>query len=79
MLVVDRLTEDVRRLRVAAGGILEGGICLLGDDGFLPAGISSPYRYFIDRANGGVPAERELFFDFIEVPEFWEIRAAGNR
>ena len=79
MLVVDRLTEDVRRLREAAGGILEGGICLLGDDGFLPAGISSPYRYFIDRANGGAPAARELFFDFIKVPEFWEIRADGNR
>ena len=74
MIIVDRFTEDVRRLWETERDIL-GGMCLLRDDGFLPKDIFSPYEYFIARANGGIPVERELFFDFIEVPEFWEIRA----
>ncbi|MBI5975596.1 accessory Sec system glycosylation chaperone GtfB [Staphylococcus canis] len=44
------------------------------DDGFLPAEIQTPYRFFADaptNQNG-----RPLYFNEVEVPHFWEIE--GN-
>ena len=44
------------------------------DDGFLPNGMLSPYRYYVD---GGVFTQREetpLLANFITVPDLWEIR-----
>lgn len=88
MIVADKLTEDVRQFSRAwmrafgnqGPGLAKGagGISVLEDNGFLPEGITSPYEYFLARENGGIPEERELFFNFIQVPEYWEIRT-GNR
>ena len=47
MIIVDRFTEDVRRLWETERDIL-GGMCLLRDDGFLPKDIFSPYEDFIE-------------------------------
>lgn len=43
------------------------------DNGFLPEDVTSPYQYFtgFDKAQG-----QPLYFNAIEVPEFWEI--TGN-
>lgn len=88
MIAADKLTEDVRQFSRAwmrafgnqgpgpAKGA--GGISVLEDNGFLPEGITSPYEYFLARENGCSPEERDLFFNFIQVPEYWEIRT-GNR
>ena len=88
MIAADKLTEDVRQFSRAwmrafgnqgpGPAKWAGGISVLEDNGFLPEGITSPYEYFLARENGGIPEERELFFNFIQVPEYWEIRT-GNR
>ena len=48
----------------------------LEDDGFLPEGVESPYRYF-----GGWKREKQvvpLYFSRLEVPDLWEIRSTGT-
>ncbi len=52
---------------------------VLKDDGFLPDHVLLPYEYFVYGAPHEVPKKRELYYDFIEVPAFWEIRAAGSQ
>lgn len=52
-------------------------IVVLEDNGFLPDQISSPYKYFVYEKNREALKEKELYYNFLEVPEFWEIRLSG--
>lgn len=75
--IFDRWTESDRH---TYAGCFENGerntVIALQDDGFLPAGAVSPYRYFVQEALGVPLKEMEeapLFADLLEVPELWEI------
>lgn len=48
----------------------------INDDGFLPDDVTSPFLFFtgFDRAEG-----RPIYFNEIEVPEYWEICANNNQ
>ena len=49
---------------------------VINDDGFLPDDVTSPYLFFtgFDKAKG-----RPLYFNEIEVPDFWEIASNNNQ
>ncbi len=49
-------------------------VVALEDDGFLPEGVISPYEYYILKQNQEIHLERKLHYNFLEIPEFWEIR-----
>lgn len=49
-------------------------IIVLQDDGFLPAGTISPYRFYVQEDMCQQKAENPLFADLLEVPDLWEIR-----
>lgn len=44
------------------------------DDGFLPTGVVSPYRYFCDGAVFTQKDETPLYADYVTVPDLYEIR-----
>lgn len=56
---------------------LECQIVALEDDGFLPEGIISPYEYFILKQNREVHVEKMMHYNFLNIPEFWEICPNG--
>lgn len=45
------------------------------DDGFLAQDEMSPYRYFISKQNRHQREEKNLYYIFLPVPKYWEIRA----
>lgn len=51
---------------------------VLGMDGFLPEGILSPYEFFTYGSRQEGFAEKDLFYNFIPLPEFWEVRLIGG-
>ncbi|KAI4443218.1 accessory Sec system glycosyltransferase GtfB [Schaedlerella arabinosiphila] len=74
----DKYTEQVEKLRETMRCIGQDvRIAVLEDDGFLPAGILSPYEFFSYRDRQEAFVERDLFYNFIELPEFWEVRLLG--
>lgn len=52
---------------------------ILGDDGFLPDEFVSPYEYFAYGQELEQLEERELYYSFLQIPEFWEIRSVGTQ
>lgn len=48
------------------------------DDGNLVRGVGSPYRFFTESQNASSHKERLLYYDFIPVPRFWEVRVEGT-
>lgn len=52
-------------------------ILVFEDDGFLPGGIITPYEYFVINKVADCVEEKQLFYNFLEVPSFWEIRSDG--
>lgn len=54
-------------------------IIILHDDGFLPVGVMSPYRFYIEKDLFIQKAENPLFADLLEVPNLWEIRMYYDR
>lgn len=76
VVVFDKYTDNTEKLReMMRRGNLDAEIVVLEDDGFLPDRIQSPYEYFVYGQEQGALKERELFCDFLEVPDFWEIRS----
>lgn len=76
VVVFDKYTDNTGALQNMIRRMgLNLEIVVLEDDGFLPTGIFSPQDFFVYRQNRENPEERELFCDFLEVPEFWEIRS----
>ncbi len=79
-IVCDIYSDMIETLQETMRGFeTESHIVVLKDDGFLPDHVLSPYEYFVYGAPHEVPKKRELYYDFIEVPAFWEIRAAGSQ
>lgn len=54
-------------------------IIVLHDDGFLPEGVMSPYRFYIEENLRHQKTENPLFADLLEVPDLWEIRMHYDR
>jgi len=74
IFLCDKNTDNVKKLQETIRALgLDGKIVVLEDDGFLPNGILSPYEYFVYCQTHNELVEKELFFDFIEVPEYWRI------
>lgn len=75
VVVFEKYTDNTERLRHTLRSMnLDIDIVVLKDDGFLPKGVFSLYEYFIYGRKQKDLEERDLFCDFLEVPEFWEIR-----
>lgn len=74
-----KYTEDIEKLRVTMDCLrADARIIVLEDDAFLPKGISSPLEYYISKQNYEEHVERELFYDSLPVPEYWEIYLEGT-
>lgn len=74
----DKYTENVEKLRETMRCIGQDvKIAVLGDDGFLPSGILSPYEFFTYQGRQADFTKKDLFYNFIEIPEFWEVRLTG--
>lgn len=74
-----KYTEDIEKLRVTIDCLrADARIIVLEDDAFLPKGIFSPYEYYISKQNYEEHVERELFYDSLPVPEYWEIYLDGT-
>lgn len=56
---------------------IDCSVIVLEEDGFLPNGVMSPYEYFILKQNQEFHEEKELHYNFLEMPEFWEARTYG--
>lgn len=50
-------------------------VCLT-DDGFLPDDVTSPYQFFTEFKDGG---QKPLYFNQVELPNFWEIVGNGSQ
>lgn len=78
IIFFDKYTDNTRKLQETMQCInYDVKVVVLKDDGFLPDGILSPYKHFVYGENCNIFEERELYYDFLEVPEFWEIRSNG--
>ena len=78
IIIFDKYTENVKMWKETIRCIgIETKIIVLEDDGSLPCEVISPYQYFISRGNAEAHTKRELHYNFIKIPEFWEIRAEG--
>ncbi len=76
----DRNTEYIRKMQETFDRIgLTVKIVVLEDDGFLPEGIGSPYAFFAYREHPGELEEKDLFYNFLELPLFWEVRLKEGR
>lgn len=74
----DKYTECVRKLQETMYSMRQDvRIVALSEDGELPEGIVSPYEFFAYRDHHGKLVERDLFYNFIKLPEFWEVRLLG--
>ncbi|XCP84460.1 accessory Sec system glycosyltransferase GtfB [Roseburia hominis] len=79
-LFCNKYTENTRELQNTINNVkcTSTTIVVLEDDGFLPDEILSPYEYFIVQSNQKTHEKKELHYNFLEVPEFWEICADGT-
>ncbi len=78
IIVFSKYTDTIKKLQEAVQQ-MNARLVGMDGDGFLPKGILSPYDYYSSKQNREVFQEKELFYDFLEVPEFWEIRYAGDQ
>ena len=79
IIFTDTYSDSARKLQDTMRRIKsDTRIAVIKDDGFLPEGVLSPCEYFVSRQNQAPHTEKDLFFDFIDVPEFWEIRSGGR-
>lgn len=78
IIVCGNYTDNIGKIQeMTECDSIPAKIAVLNRNGFLPKGVLSPYDYFTSGQNGEIREEKELFYNFLEVPEFWEIRAAG--
>ncbi len=78
LIFFDKYTENVEKVRETMRGTgCEEKIAVLQDNGFLPSGVTSPYEFFVYRDRQEALTEKDLFYNFIELPEFWEVRLTG--
>lgn len=78
LVFFDRYTGNVEKVRETMCCMgWNAKIAVLQDDGFLPSGVTSPYEFFAYRNRREDLPEKDLFYNFIELPEFWEVRLSG--
>lgn len=78
VIVVEKYTDNINKLQETIRCLnLDIRIVILKDDGFLPTGMLSPYEYYLYQENQKIYEKKELFYDFLKIPEFWEIRTDG--
>lgn len=79
-ILFDKFTDNAEKLQETLRQLGSNvKIVVMEDNGFLPSGISSPYEYFVLQQNEEMHKEKELFYDFLQIPEFWEIRMKGDK
>ncbi len=75
----DKYTENAGKLQETMRCMGEDAkIAVLSGEGFLPSGILSPYDFFSYGSRQEGFAEKDLFYNFIPLPEFWEVRLTGG-
>lgn len=75
----DKLSENTKKLQRAIKRLkMDARTVVLEENGFLPEGISSPYEYYISQKDQEEQIERRKFYEFLKVPEYWEIRSYGS-
>ena len=76
----DKKTEYIEKVQETFRAMgRKAEIIVLEDDGFLPEGTSSPYEFFAYKDHQGELAKKELFYNFLELPLFWEVRLIGDK
>lgn len=76
--VLDRYADGTDELKETVCRIAPNTkIAVLGDAPFAPHDVLPLYDYFIYGQERGTLKERRLHFNFLPVPEFWEIRMDG--
>lgn len=79
IIFCDRYIQEAEKLLETAESLGQKiKIAVLEDTGFLPDGILSPYAFFAYRHCREKPAKRDLFYNFIQLPPFWEVRLMGG-
>lgn len=68
----DQKSQDLERSLKRAG--YQHPSVVIQDNGFLPDGVESPLRYFLSLA-GSEFTGRPRYFNEIDIPKFWEIKA----
>lgn len=51
---------------------------VLKDEAFLPMGVMSIYEYFIRKNETKLLEKKEVFYAFVDLPEYWSVRPAGE-
>ena len=79
-ILFDKYTDNTEKLQETLRQLGSNvKIVVMEDNSFLPSWISSPYGYFVLQQNKERHEEKELFYDFLQIPEFWEIRMKGDK
>lgn len=80
MIVIGKnFTENLKKLQETLSTLdIDAKITVLEDEAFLPDGILSPYEHYIAKQNRENHIERELFYDALPMPEYWEVRDNGR-
>lgn len=74
----EKYTENVRKVQETMRFLQANvKVVVFADGAFLPIGISSPYEYYISKQNQQ-HTEKELTYDILEIPEYWETRWKGT-
>ena len=75
ILLLDNLSnESIMLLDSFKAANFKGKVVVVDDDGFLPSGVISLYRYFCGHYKDGKPR----YFNQINIPDYWEIDANNN-
>ena len=75
VVLLDNFDEDSQMLyqSMRSSGF-NGPIITFSDDGYLPEDVMSIYTYYCGKKEGGKPR----YFNQIDVPDYWEIKASNT-
>ena len=76
----DKYTDNVKKLQETMQYLgINARTIVLEDEAFLPREVTSLFEYFISSQNREEHKEYELFYAFLDIPEFWEVRMVGDK
>lgn len=80
VLLLDNYGEDSRMLHQSfRSSGFTGPVIVIEDDGFFPEDVISVYQYFSgDFQKSSRTPGRERYFNQINIPDYWEIRASNS-
>lgn len=79
ILLLDNYNEESRKLHGSfkkAG--FNGVVIVIEENGFLPNGVLSLFGYYYMQGTIGNIRNKPLYFDEIEIPDFWEIKGSHH-